>query len=127
MVRSNPTLKGRFLFYSFFLRDIMFTCPVSNTLTTSLPLLLTLTCLTPPSPLSFLLSLSLTVDVVLRSKGGADQGGDAALVQLAVARAIKSSRALSWSLLCTKRTSLMVSLSNPISPNRDINCRNCRA
>lgn len=47
--------------------------------------------------------------------------------QLAAARAIRSSRALSWSLLWTSSTSLIASRSNPISPNLDMSSRNCRA
>lgn len=47
--------------------------------------------------------------------------------QLAAARAIRSSKALSWSLLWTSSTSLMASRSNPISPNLDISSKNCKA
>lgn len=47
--------------------------------------------------------------------------------QLAAARAIRSSKALSWSLLWTSSTSLMASRSNPISPNLDMSSRNCKA
>lgn len=62
-----------------------------------------------------------------RARGGVAPGGQTLEAQLAVARAIRSSSALSWSLLCTSSTSLIVSLSKPISPNRDISCRNSRA
>lgn len=47
--------------------------------------------------------------------------------QLAAARAIRSSKALSWSLLWTSSTSLMASRSNPISPNLDMSSKNCKA
>ncbi len=63
----------------------------------------------------------------LKAKGGLARGGETLWAQLAVARAIRSSSALSWSLLCTSSTSLIVSLSKPISPNRYISCRNSKA
>lgn len=68
-----------------------------------------------------------TARIPLRAKRGLARGGETLGAQLAAARAIRSSSALSWSLLCTSSTSLIVSLSKPISPNRDISCRNSKA
>ncbi len=68
-----------------------------------------------------------TARTPLRAKGGLARGGETLGAQLAAARAIRSSSALSWSFLCTSSTSLIASLSKPISPNRDISCRNSKA
>lgn len=79
--------------------------------------------LPPPKENPEVYPFSFPTDGLLRAsgRGGSVAGPRQGLSQLAPARAMRSSKALSWSLLCRSRTSLMSFSSKPISLNLLIN------